>query len=123
MNRLDSKSHRQVRRKMRVRRKVTGTPERYRLSVFRSVNHIYAQIIDDTTSKTLVSASTVDKEIRAQISKDMNKSSESKLVGVLLAQRAKANNIERVAFDRNGYLYHGRVKSLAEGAREGGLDF
>jgi len=123
MNRLDSKSHRQVRRKMRVRRKVTGTPERYRLSVFRSVNHIYAQIIDDTTSKTLVSASTVDKEIRDQISKDMNKSTESKLVGVLLAQRAKANNIERVAFDRNGYLYHGRVKSLAEGAREGGLDF
>ncbi len=123
MNRLDSKSHRQVRRKMRVRRKVTGTPERYRLSVFRSVNHIYAQIIDDTTSKTLVSASTVEKEIRAQISKDMNKSSESKLVGVLLAQRAKASNIERVAFDRNGYLYHGRVKSLAEGAREGGLDF
>jgi len=108
---------------MRVRRKVTGTPERYRLSVFRSVNHIYAQIIDDTTSKTLVSASTVDKEIRDQISKDMNKSTESKLVGVLLAQRAKANNIERVAFDRNGYLYHGRVKSLAEGAREGGLDF
>ena len=123
MNRLDSKSHRQVRRKMRVRRKVTGTPERYRLSVFRSVNHIYAQIIDDTTSKTLVSASTVDKEIRDQISKDMNESTESKLVGVLLAQRAKANNIERVAFDRNGYLYHGRVKSLAEGAREGGLDF
>jgi len=108
---------------MRVRRKVTGTPERYRLSVFRSVNHIYAQIIDDTTSKTLVSASTVDKEIRDQISKDMNESTESKLVGVLLAQRAKANNIERVAFDRNGYLYHGRVKSLAEGAREGGLDF
>ncbi|MBS1561605.1 MAG: 50S ribosomal protein L18 [Bacteroidetes bacterium] len=123
MNRLDSKSHRQVRRKMRVRRKVTGTPERYRLSVFRSVNHIYAQIIDDTTSKTLVSASTVDKEIRAQISKDMDKSAESKLVGVLLAKRAKANNIARVAFDRNGYLYHGRVKSLAEGAREGGLDF
>jgi len=123
MNRLDSKSHRQVRRKMRVRRKVTGTPERYRLSVFRSVNHIYAQIIDDTTSKTLVSASTVEKEIRSQISKEMNKSAESKLVGTLLAQRAKASNIARVAFDRNGYLYHGRVKSLAEGAREGGLDF
>lgn len=123
MNRLDSKTHRHARRRMRVRRKVTGTPERYRLSVFRSVNHIYAQIIDDSTSRTLVSASTVDKEVRAQIGADADKSTESKIVGKVLAERAKANNILRVAFDRNGFLYHGRVKSLADGAREGGLEF
>jgi large subunit ribosomal protein L18 len=123
MNRLASKSHRQARRKMRVRRKVTGSPECYRLSIFRSANHIYAQIIDDTTSTTLVSASTLDRDVRAKISADMDKKAESNLVGKVLAERAKANNISRVAFDRNGFLYHGRVKSLAEGAREGGLQF
>ena len=99
-----------------------GTAQRPRLSVFRSLKHIFAQLVDDTTGKILVSASSISKEIRNSV--DGKKRTEiSKAVGLLLAQKAKAEGIEAVRFDRGGYLYHGRVKALAEGAREGGLKF
>lgn len=117
------KKERRTRRKLRVRKKITGTPERYRLSVYRSLKHIYAQIIDDTQNLTLVSASTVEKEVIGSITNESTKSDNSKLVGALLAQRALAKNISSVAFDRNGYIYHGRVKALADAAREAGLQF
>jgi large subunit ribosomal protein L18 len=123
MNRIASKRARYERRNKRVRGRINGSSERPRLTVFRSAEHIYAQIIDDTTATTLASASTTDKEVRAQITAEMKKSDKSKLVGAVLAQRAKAANISKVAFDRNGFLYHGRVKALAEAAREHGLDF
>lgn len=119
---LANKNERRERRKKRVRKKVFGTTVRPRLTVFRSLGHIYAQIIDDTTSSTLVSASTMDQEIRKS-DKTGPKSAMSKQVGVLLAARAHAKNITKVAFDRNGFIYHGRVKALADAAREAGLDF
>jgi len=109
-------------RHSRVRKSVLGTAERPRLSVFRSLKHIFAQLVDDTTGKVLVSTSSISKEIRNSV--DGKKKTEiSKAVGLLLAQKAKAAGIEAVRFDRGGYLYHGRVKALAEGAREGGLKF
>lgn len=102
----------------RVRARVNGTNERPRLNVFRSLNHIYAQVIDDTQGHTLVAASTLDKDVA-----EAPKVEQAKAVGKLVAERAKNAGINRVVFDRGGYLYHGRIKSLAEGAREGGLDF
>ena len=105
--------------KRRVRSKIVGTPERPRLSVFRSNKGIYAQIIDDRVGKTLLSASTLDKEVE----NNGTKSEQSKAVGKLIAQKAQDAGINSVVFDRNGYRYHGRVKALAEGAREGGLTF
>jgi large subunit ribosomal protein L18 len=123
MKRTQLKTARHARRKKSVRTKITGSTERPRLSVFRSSTHIYAQIIDDTRGVTVASASTVDKDVRGKISADMKKSDVSKIVGMVLAERAKANNVSSVAFDRNGFLYHGRVKALADGAREGGLQF
>jgi len=110
------------RRHLRIRKRVKGTPERPRLSVFRSLRHIYAQIIDDTTGHTLASASTLDPELRDKV-KGLRKTEASRLVGELVAQRALERGITRVVFDRGGYLYHGRVKALAEGAREAGLEF
>ncbi len=102
----------------RVRARVSGTAERPRLNVFRSLNHIYAQVIDDVRGHTLVAASTLDTGVD-----DANKIGEATAVGKLIAERAKEAGITRVIFDRGGYLYHGRIKALAEGAREGGLDF
>ncbi len=110
-----------IRRHKRVRGKISGTPECPRLNVFRSETNIYAQIIDDVAGVTLVSASSLDKEFSAR-GKGGNMEAAAE-VGKLLAQRAKAKGIENVVFDRGGYLYHGRVKALAEGAREGGLQF
>jgi large subunit ribosomal protein L18 len=110
------------RRHKRVRKKVFGTPERPRLCVFRSLKHIYAQIIDDTIGHTLVAASTLDPAIREKI-KGKTKTEQAREVGLLLAQKALAKGITKVAFDRGGYKYHGRVKALAEGARKGGLEF
>jgi large subunit ribosomal protein L18 len=101
---------------------VVGVPERPRLTVFRSLNHIYAQLIDDTSGHTLVSASTVDAELRAMVA-GMPKTQQSRAVGTLLAERAIGHGIRQVVFDRGGYKYHGRVKALAEAAREGGLAF
>ena len=110
------------RRHLRVRTKIHGTPERPRLNVFRSLNEIYAQIIDDEAGITLVSASTIDKELRSKM-KDQTKTEQAKLVGIELAKRAKKAGIKEVVFDRGGYKYIGRVKALSEGAREGGLEF
>jgi large subunit ribosomal protein L18 len=106
----------------RVRSKVSGTAERPRLCVFRSLSQIYAQVIDDTTGRTLVSASSLDKEIKDKLTFAGNVEG-AKAVGTLVAQRALANGIETVVFDRGGYLYHGRVAALAESAREAGLKF
>ncbi|HEV8659386.1 MAG TPA: 50S ribosomal protein L18 [Thermoanaerobaculia bacterium] len=105
--------------KERIRRKVTGTAERPRLAVFRSLKHIYAQVIDDASGKTLVSASSRDKDSSA---KGANQAA-AKALGVLIAKRAKDKGINRVVFDRGGYLYHGNIKALADAARENGLEF
>jgi large subunit ribosomal protein L18 len=113
---------RRARRQRRVRAKVKGTAERPRLNVFRSARHIFAQIIDDAKGHTLVAASTLDKDIRAQAA-TLIKTAESKAGGKLLAQRALVKGLKQVVFDRGGYQYHGRVKALADGAREGGLEF
>ncbi|MBN1504878.1 MAG: 50S ribosomal protein L18 [Candidatus Eisenbacteria bacterium] len=110
------------RRHVRVRSRVSGTTARPRLCVFRSLRHIFAQVVDDSSGRTLVAASSLSKEIRESGEKH-SKAKVGKAVGALLAQRAKAKGIETVTFDRGGYLYHGRVKALAEGAREGGLKF
>ena len=106
----------------RVRKKISGTPERPRLCVYRSNSHIYAQIIDDTVGNTLAAASTVEKEIAAQIG-EMDKKGAANLIGKIVAERAQAAGIKTVVFDRGGYIYTGRVAELAAGAREGGLDF
>jgi len=113
---------RRKKRHQRVRRRISGIPERPRLCVFRSLKHIFAQLIDDCAGRTLVSASTLSKEVRESVSQKPRIEA-SKVVGVLLAEKAKAKGIATVTFDRGGYLYHGRVKALAEGAREGGLKF
>jgi large subunit ribosomal protein L18 len=111
-----------LRRKRSVRKRVRGTTERPRLSVFRSTNHIYAQVIDDSSGQTLASASTLDAEVREQ--RDGKKKTDmAGLVGKLIAQRCLSRQIEKVVFDRNGFIYHGRVKAVADGAREGGLQF
>lgn len=105
-------------KKMRIRRRVKGSDERPRLCVFRSARHIYAQVINDTTGQTIVSASTLDVEGLKNANKDT-----AKAIGAEVAKRALGKNIKDVVFDRNGYLYHGRVQALAEGAREAGLNF
>ena len=110
------------RRHLRIRRTVRGNGDRPRLSVFRSLAHIYAQVIDDGSQRTLVAASSLDPEIRADAGK-AKKAEAGRLVGRLIAKRAKEKGVRRVVFDRGGYLYHGRIKALAEGAREGGLEF
>lgn len=110
------------RRHVRVRARVSGTSDRPRLCVFRSLRHIFAQVIDDNSGRTLATASSLSKEIR-ESSEKRPKAKVGKAVGMLLAQKARALGIEAVTFDRGGYLYHGRVKALAEGAREGGLKF
>lgn len=104
----------------RVRKKISGTPERPRLCVYRSLNHIYAQVIDDVAGNTLASASTLDPQLKDKLS-EVDKKGASKLVGQLVAERAKAKGIEQVVFDRGGNKYHGRVAAVAEGAREAGL--
>ena len=119
MNRMTIKRVRRTRRKQGIRKEVFGMSDRPRLSVFRSLNHVYAQVIDDLTGKTLASASTRDKGF----SDKGAKLSEATAVGKLVAQRAKDKGVSKVVFDRNGYLYHGRIKALADGAREGGLQF
>lgn len=110
------------RRHQRIRKKVVGTPERPRLSVYRSLNHIYAQLIDDSHGNTIVAASTLDKELGAQKGHKGNVGM-AKKVGELVAKRAIGKGLKKVVFDRGGYIYHGRVKALADGAREAGLEF
>jgi large subunit ribosomal protein L18 len=116
------KNQKRMERHNRIRNKITGTPERPRLNIFKSSKHIYAQVIDDATGTTLVSASTQDKELREKVA-ELTKQEAAKLVGKTVGERAKEKDINTVVFDRGGYLYHGRVKLLAEGARESGLEF
>lgn len=121
MSKLSRRDSRE-RRHRRVRAQVAGTAARPRLNVYRSLVHIYAQLIDDATGTTLVSASSLDNELRAQMS-GKKKAEQAKLVGQAVAARAQAKGVKQVVFDRGGYRYHGRVKAVAEGAREGGLEF
>jgi large subunit ribosomal protein L18 len=118
----NNKADRRERRKASVRKKVSGNPERPRLSVFRSASHIYAQVIDDVAQRTLVTASTMEESL-AEGLKGLKKSEKAKKIGATLAERCKVKGIDKVVFDRNGYIYHGRVLALADGAREGGLQF
>jgi large subunit ribosomal protein L18 len=117
-----SRSAARVHRHTRVRVQVSGTTQRPRLNVFRSLSEIYAQVIDDSAGRTLASASSVDKDLREQM-KGLKKAEQAKLVGQAVAERAKSKGIEAVVFDRGGFRYVGRVKALADGAREGGLNF
>lgn len=118
----EKKTASRERRHRRVRAKVEGTPQRPRLNIFRSLSNIYAQVIDDVDGKTLAACSTIDKEVAKQIG-DKDKKEAARVVGKVLAERAKSAGITTVVFDRGGYRYHGRVAALAEGAREGGLEF
>ena len=118
-----SRAEARLKRKKRVKKKVRGTSEKPRLTVFRSSKHIYAQIIDDNVAGTLIDASTISKDIRPKsIGKGGNKDGAS-IIGKTIAERALTKGIKKVVFDRNGFLYHGRVRSLAEAAREAGLEF
>ncbi|MBE6037205.1 MAG: 50S ribosomal protein L18 [Clostridiales bacterium] len=117
-----SKADKRVQRHERVRKDIFGTPEKPRLCVYRSLSNISAQVIDDVAGKTLVSASSLEKEIKAELAYGGNKEA-AKAVGELVAKRALEKGIETVCFDRGGFLYHGRVKELADGAREAGLKF
>jgi large subunit ribosomal protein L18 len=111
------------RRHVRVRAKVSGTPNRPRLNVFRSTAHIYAQVIDDTVGRTLVSASDLEADVKAAAGEGATKVARATAVGKVVAERARAAGLTDVVFDRGGFLYHGRVKAVADGAREGGLNF
>lgn len=122
MSAKKSRTEARRRRHARVRKHVAGTPERPRLNVFRSLNEIYVQAIDDEASHTLVSASSIDRELRSEM-KGKNKTEQARIVGQTLADRAKTAGITQVVFDRGGFRFTGRVKALADGAREGGLLF
>lgn len=119
----EKKASTRLRRKRSIRKKINGTETRPRLTIFKSSMHIYAQVINDETGVTLASASTIDKDIKTLIKADMTKIEKSKLIGKKIAERAISNKITSVAFDRNGYIYHGRIKALADSAREAGLNF
>lgn len=108
--------------KYRIRKKVIGNSERPRLVVFRSLNNMYAQLVDDISNKTIFTVSTLTKEVKDELKDKSTKVSKSKIIGKLVAKKAAEFNIKKAVFDRNGYLYHGRVKAIAEGAREGGLE-
>lgn len=117
-----SRSEARIRRHERVRKHIAGTSQRPRLSVFRSLSGIYAQVIDDQAGHTIASASSIDQELRGQM-KGLKKSEQAKLVGKMVAERAKNKGVQAVVFDRGGFKYTGRIKALADGAREGGLEF
>lgn len=121
INKIDKNKERQ-RRHLRVRKKLSGTAETPRLCVYRSLNHIYVQLIDDTKGVTICSASTMEKEVKAEIA-DMTKTEAAKVVGKKAAEKALAKGVKDVVFDRGGYLYTGRVQAVADGAREAGLNF
>ncbi|MDZ7360987.1 MAG: 50S ribosomal protein L18 [candidate division KSB1 bacterium] len=117
------KRERRFKKKRMIRKKVYGTSERPRLVVFRSLKNIYGQLVDDTVKKTITTVSSRTKEILEEMKNHPDKSQVARLVGKVLAKKAQSLGFKRVVFDRNGYVYHGRVKALAEGAREGGLEF
>jgi large subunit ribosomal protein L18 len=123
MKRQEIKKQRRQRRKFHIRKRIKGTEEIPRMTVTRSLKHIYAQIIDDSKGGTQVSVSTLDKDVEGLIKPEMTKTDKSRLVGKAIARRAQEKGIKRIAFDRNGFLYHGRIKALAEAARKGGLEF
>lgn len=122
MGKRDVKVQKRERRKKSIRQVVVGSPDRPRLSVYRSSTNIYAQLIDDSTGTTIAAASTLDKELKSGLKNGGNVDA-AKSVGELISKQAKDKKISKVTFDRNGYLYHGRVKALADAAREGGLEF
>ena len=122
MGSLDQRRLSRLKRKKRIRKSIFGTQQRPRLSIFRSAKHIYAQIIDDATGHTLVSVSTLEQLVK-ESPEYKNKISVAILIGKLVAERASERGIKKVVFDRNGFLYHGRVKAVSDGAREAGLDF
>ena len=122
MDRLKAKTRGQIARKARVRKTVKGTPQRPRLTVYKSLKHVYAQIVDDTTGQTLVAASTVGRDTRESLKKTGTVEA-AKVVGLAIGRKALSRDIVRVVFDRNGYPYHGKVKALADAAREAGLQF
>jgi len=119
----NNKYERLQKKKARIKKKISGTTVRPRLTVYRSVKHVYAQIIDDTTGATIVSASSLSKDLKDEIAKVKTPIEVCKIVGKAAAAKAIEKNIKEVVFDRNGYIYHGRVKAIADGAREGGLKF
>lgn len=122
ITRSDRKAGR-IRRHVRIRKRVFGTPERPRLAIFRSLNHIYAQVIDDRTGRTVVSASTLDADVKAAVGGNGGNMAAAKQVGITVARKAVEKGIKQVVFDRGGNIYHGRIAALAEAAREGGLEF
>jgi large subunit ribosomal protein L18 len=122
MNHQRAKHQRRLRRRFRVSKRVRGTPERPRLCVFRTLKHMYAQVIDDQAGKTLVAASTVDKDLRTNLKIGGNKAA-AQIIGKAIAERATAAGIKQVSFDRREFKYHGRIAALAEAAREAGLSF
>lgn len=123
MNTQDLKFKRRIRRKYNIKKRIKGSAERPRLTIYRSLKEIYAQIINDVDGTTIAFASSIDKELKDSIKPGIKKVEKSKLVGQLIARRAIEKNVKSVSFDRNGYLYHGRVRVLADAAREGGLIF
>jgi large subunit ribosomal protein L18 len=122
MGSAEDRRQSRLKRKKRIRKKIAGTVQRPRLSVFRSARHIYAQVVDDTSGRTMVAASSLDK-IVAEHAPFENKVAKANFVGKLLAERAVESGVKKVVFDRNGFLYHGRIKAVSDGAREGGLEF
>ena len=121
MGSVNTKKAARLKRKKRIRKKISGTPDRPRLTVFRSARHIYAQVIDDLSGQTLAAASSVEKTF-TESSKAGKKSAVASQIGKLIAERAIGKGVKSVVFDRNGFLYHGRIKAVSEGAREGGLE-
>ncbi|MGD8251323.1 MAG: 50S ribosomal protein L18 [Desulfobacterales bacterium] len=122
MGQMNARTEARLKRKRRIRKKILGTPERPRLTIFRSARHIYAQLIDDTNGSTIASASSLDKSVKEGQAFD-SKKSQAVQIGKLVAERAITKGVKKVVFDRNGYLYHGRVKAISDGAREAGLEF
>lgn len=119
----NQKKDARLRKKKHIRKVVFGTAEKPRLVVFKSLKHIYAQLVDDTSAKTITGVSSLSQDLKDEIAAAKNRTEVSKIVGKGIARKARGMNLEKVVFDRNGYLYHGRVKAVAEGAREGGLKF
>ena len=123
MGATENKRLARIKRKVRIRQRIRGTADKPRLSVFRSAKHISAQVIDDTVGQTLAAASSLEKEVRGQQASFENKTAQATFIGKLIAERAQEKGIKQVVFDRNGFLYHGRIKAVSEGAREAGLKF
>jgi large subunit ribosomal protein L18 len=123
MGATDKKRVARFKRKVRIRQRIQGTVDKPRLSVFRSSKHISAQVIDDAAGKTLAAASSLEKEVRGQKASFENKTALATFIGKLIAERAQEKGVKQVVFDRNGFLYHGRIKAVSDGAREAGLKF